>query len=206
MMSAASPSSDPLFLTEQSSLCSCSQLSDRIHSSLRGALLGCGHWNDLSLLIAAQPLWWVMSLQWGWDRWRLASCSAPAYTLPTLSIQAGSLIHWPLARRFVIAHYKGTDRRHLNCRATASPGITIKDLASAALFPNLFHLARVWEATAAARTPHSSKHHPPFSSIACFVSHRQGSEGLEIGWELSESWSIWFVNHFSISKWGPPAR
>lgn len=52
----------------------------------------------------------------------------------------------------------------------------MKDLASAALFPNPSRLAGVWEATASTRSPHHSKHHPPFSLVRHICR----------GWKLAE--------------------
>lgn len=62
------------------------------------------HRKDLSLLIEAWSAWQVMGL-WGARRGEIGPCSAAASNLLALSMQAGGLIHWPLAGRFVIAHF-----------------------------------------------------------------------------------------------------
>lgn len=62
------------------------------------------HRKDLSLLIEAWSAWQVMGL-WGARRGEIGPCSAAASNLLALSMQADGLIHWPLAGRFVIAHF-----------------------------------------------------------------------------------------------------
>lgn len=75
-------------------------LCDKSLGSCEPSSLARVHRKDLSLLIVEQlAMWQVMTCKGGGDDW-----TEPLFSR-TVSIHAGALIHWPLALKFVIAHF-----------------------------------------------------------------------------------------------------